>query len=154
MEEKDENGNYLSTCVRKINISVSAFCIYCNKPLVYGNTGKKDLLKDATKLTEDLSSKMDYLFTTLLPLHWRKPTSGSSSDISACTPLARKCAMPCGVAENANTTVTRSSLKESISRPIVGVSDCKHHLETCILSFIAENSILLSMFPKNNSVFV
>ena len=43
LEEKDENGDYLSSYVRKINVSGSAFCIYCNKPLVYGNTGKKDL---------------------------------------------------------------------------------------------------------------
>ena len=37
MEEKDENGDYLSSYVREINVSGSAFCIYCNKPLVYGN---------------------------------------------------------------------------------------------------------------------
>ena len=35
-------GDYLSTYVTKINVSSSAFCIYGNKPLVYGNTGKKD----------------------------------------------------------------------------------------------------------------
>ena len=66
LEEKDENGDYLSSYVRKINVSGSAFCIYCNKPLVYGNTGKKDLLKHATKSTEHLSSKKNYLSTTLL----------------------------------------------------------------------------------------
>ena len=75
--------------VRKITTSGSSFCIYCNKALVYGSTGKKDQLKDATKSTEHLSSKKNYLSTTLLPLHQRKPTSGSSSDISTCTPLAR-----------------------------------------------------------------
>ena len=32
LEEKDENGDYLSSYVRKINVSGSAFCIYCNKP--------------------------------------------------------------------------------------------------------------------------
>ena len=85
LEEKDENGDYLSSYVRKINVSGSAFCIYCNKPLVYGNTGKKDLLKHATKSTEHLSSKKNYLSITLLPLHWRKPTIDSSSEISTCT---------------------------------------------------------------------
>ena len=34
LEEKYENGKYLSTYVKKINVSGSAFCIYCNKPLV------------------------------------------------------------------------------------------------------------------------
>ena len=35
LEEKDENGDHLSTENRKINVSGSAFCICCNKPLVY-----------------------------------------------------------------------------------------------------------------------
>ena len=65
LEERDENGDYLSSYVRKINVNGSEFCIYCNKPLVYCNTGKKDLLKHATKSTEQLSSKKNYLSTTL-----------------------------------------------------------------------------------------
>ena len=73
LEKKDENGDYLSSYVWKINVSGSAFCICCNKPLVYGNIGKKDLLKHATKSTEHLSSKKNYLSVTLLPLHRRKP---------------------------------------------------------------------------------
>ena len=114
---KDEN--YLSSYVRKIDVFGFAFCIYCNKPLIYGNTGKKDLLKHATKSTEHLSSKKNYLSITLLPLHWRKPTIDSSSEISTCTPLARECTMPYTVAENAHTTATCPSLKESTSRPLV-----------------------------------
>ena len=38
---KEENDDYLSTYVRKINVTNSAFGIYCNKPLVYGNGGQK-----------------------------------------------------------------------------------------------------------------
>ena len=64
LEEKDENGNYLSTYVVEINVSGSAFCIYCNKPLVYGNTGKKCLLKHVTKSTEHLSVRR-----TIYPPH-------------------------------------------------------------------------------------
>ena len=104
MEENYESGNYLSTYVRKINVSGSAFCIYCNKPLVYGNTGKKDLHKHATKSAEHLSIKKNYLSIRLLPLHWWKPTIDSSSEISTCTPLAREWTMPDGVAENVHTT--------------------------------------------------
>ena len=127
LEEKYENGDHLSTYVKKINVSDSAFCIYCNKPLVYGTTGKKDLLKYATKSTEHLSSKKNYLPTTLLPLHWKKPKSNSSSEISTCTPLVRECTMPYGVA---------------------GASDCKHHLEAYTLPFVAENPLPLSVVPK------
>ena len=32
LEERDENGDYLSSYARKINVSGSTFCIYCNKP--------------------------------------------------------------------------------------------------------------------------
>ena len=42
LEEKDVNGDYLSAYVGKITVGGSAFCIYCNKILVYGNTGKND----------------------------------------------------------------------------------------------------------------
>ena len=102
LEEKDENGDYLSSYVRKINVSGSAFCIYCNKPLVYGNTGKKDLLKHATKSTEHLSSKKNY------PPHSYHFIGGSLQSIHQVrlvpVPLARECIMPYGVAENVHTT--------------------------------------------------
>ena len=148
LEEKDVNGDYLSAYVRKINVSGSAFCIYCNKTLVYGNTGKKDLLKHATKSTEHLSNKKNYLSTTILPLHWRKPTRDSSNEISTCPPLARECTMPYGVAENVHTTATCPSLKQNTSQPIVSMSDRINHVEAYILSFAAENSLPLSTVPK------
>ena len=141
-------GDYLSTYVTKINVSSSAFCIYGNKPLVYGNTGKKDLLQHATKSTEHLPSKKTYLSTTLLTLHWGKPTSDLSSERSTCTPLAPECTMLYVVAENIHTTVTRHLLKKNTSRPIASVSDRKHHLEVYVSSFVAENSLSLSVVSK------
>ena len=56
--------------------------------------------------------------------------------------------MPYGVAENVLTTAASPLLKENTSRPIVSVSDRKHHLEGYILSFIAESSLPLSVVPK------
>ena len=133
---------------KKINASGSAFCINCNKHLVYGNAGKKDLLKHATKSTEHLSSKKNYLSTTFLPLHWRKLTSDSSSEIRTCTSLARVYIICYGAAGNVHTTATCPSLKENTLRPIVIVSECKRHLEAYILSFVAENSLSLSVVVK------
>ena len=100
---------------------------------------KKDLHKHATKSIEHLSRKKNHLSITLLPLHWRKPTINSSSEISTCSPLARECTMPHGVAENVHTTTACPSLKENPSHRIVSVSDQKHHLEAYILSFVAED---------------
>ena len=148
MKEKDEIGNYLWTLVRKINASSSAFCIYCNKHLVYGNAGKKDLLKHATKSTEHLSSKKNYLSTTFLPLHWWKPASNSSSEIRTCTPLARVCIIPYGEAGNVHTTATCPLLKENTSRPIVIVLDRKYDLEVYISSSGGENLLSLSVVIK------
>ena len=93
-----------------------------------------------------MSSKKNYLST--LPLHWRKPTINSSSESTTCTPLARECTMTFSVAENVHTTAACPSLKENTSRPIVSVSDRKHHLEGYIVSFIAENSLPLSVVSK------
>ena len=56
--------------------------------------------------------------------------------------------MTFGVAENVQTTAACPLLKENTSHPIVSVSDHKHHLEGYILSFIAENSLRLSVVPK------
>ena len=58
--------------------------------------------------------------------------------------------MPYGVAENVHTTATCPSLKENTSRQIVrvSVSDHKRYLEAYILSFVAENSLPLSVVPK------
>ena len=90
-------GDYLSTYVTKIHVSGSAFCIYCNKPLVSGNTGKKGLFKHATKSTEHLSSKENtshqVRLVPVLPWH-----------------------MPYVVAENVHTTATCPLLKENILR--------------------------------------
>ena len=96
---------------------------------LYSNAGKKDLLKHATKSTEQLSRQNNYLSTTLLPLHWRKPTRDSSTEISTCNPLASECTMPDGVAGIFHTTAVCPSLKENTSCPIISVSDCTHHFE-------------------------
>ena len=61
--------------------------------------------------------------------------------------MARECTMPYTVTENAHTTATCPSLKESTSRPIVSVSDRKH-LEAYILSFVTEDLLPLSVVPK------
>ena len=57
--------------------------------------------------------------------------------------------MSYGVAENIHTTAACPSLKENTSHPIVTVSDRKPHLEASILSFVAEDLLLLSIVPKS-----
>ena len=56
-------------------------------------------------------------------------------------------------AGNVHTTATCPSLKENTLRPIVIVSDRKRHLETYILSIVAENSLSLSVVVKLMGLF-
>ena len=125
----------------KLNVSGSAFCIYCNEPSIYSNTDKKDLIKLVLKSEEYLPSKKDYLSTTLLPFHLMKMTCYSSSEINTYTPLVHEWAMPYGVAENVHTTATCLLLKENTWHH-------KHHLEAYVLSFVRENSLPILLLPK------
>ena len=101
-EEKHINGDYLSSYVRKISVSISAFCIYYSKPLVYGSTGKKDLFKHV-KNSDHLSEKSS-LATAVLPHNWRKP-SDKSNKFSTRTPVTSEwCTLSYGVVENAHAT--------------------------------------------------
>ena len=53
-----------------LDASGLAFCIYCNKPVSYGSSGKKDILARAKKSPDHLWYKKDYCQTTFLPLSW------------------------------------------------------------------------------------
>ena len=47
--EEDVNGDFILDYIRKIDASGLAFCIYCNKPVSYGSSGKKDILAHARR---------------------------------------------------------------------------------------------------------
>lgn len=147
LEEQDKNGEYLSAYIRKINLSGSALCIYCNKIVCYGSSGKKDLLSHSKHSSVHLSNKKSYLQTSRLPASWRTPGE-HPVESETCSPLSLECRLPYGVAENVHNTATCPSLQENASCPIYSVNDRKHHLEAYILSFVTENSLPLSSVPK------
>ena len=84
LEEKDVNGDFISDYIRKIDAGGLAFCVYCNKPVCYGSSGKKDILAHAKKSPHHLFNKKDYRQTTCLPLSWSQPSS-SSSELIKCS---------------------------------------------------------------------
>ena len=49
LEEKHVNGDFILDYIRKMDASGLAFCIYCNKPVSYGSSGKKDILAHARR---------------------------------------------------------------------------------------------------------
>ena len=144
LQEKDVNGDYLSDYMRKIDACGLAFCIYCNKTLSYGSTGKSDLFKHAKSSPKHLPNKVNYLKTTTLPQSWIEP---NNKDLT-CAPLKKPCTLPYGVAENVHETATCPSLKEQTSGKIYSLVDRTINLEAYILSFTAENSLPLSSVPK------
>ena len=87
---------------RKIDASGLGFCIYCNKPVSYGSSGKKDISAHARKSPNHLHSKKHYHQSTRLPLSWSQPSS--ITELHKCTPKSSKCNLPYGIAENAHTT--------------------------------------------------
>lgn len=48
-EDKDENGDFVSEYCRKIKEAGCACCIWCNKKITYGSSGKKAILNHAKK---------------------------------------------------------------------------------------------------------
>lgn len=83
--------------------------------MVYGNTGKADLLNYAKKLADHQSKKKSYLATTLLWLNWRKP-SDEPSEFSTCTPMTSEFTMLLyGVVENVHATASCPALKDKKS---------------------------------------
>ena len=75
LEEKDVNEDFILDYIIKIDASGLAFCIYCNKPVTYGSSGKKDILAHARKSPNHLPNKNDYHQSTPLPLSWSQPSS-------------------------------------------------------------------------------
>ena len=138
------NGDYLSDYTRKIDACGLAFCIYCNKTLSYGSTGKSDLFKQAKSSPKHLPNKVNYLKTTTLPQSW---IESNNKDLTY-APLKKPCTLPYGVAENVHETATCPSLKEQTSGKIYSLADRTINLEAYILSFTAENSLPLSSVPK------
>ena len=49
LEEKDDNGDYLSTYIRKLDIPGKVKCDLCKVDITYASTGKSDLKSHARK---------------------------------------------------------------------------------------------------------
>ena len=58
---------------------------------------------------------------------------------------SQKCNLPYRIAENVHTSSKCPALQNK-SNPVVSLTDCKHHLEMYVISFVVENS--LSSIPK------
>ena len=131
--------------IRKRDASGLAFCIYCNKPVSYGSSGKKDILAHARKSPNHLRNKKDYHQSTRLTLSWSQPSS--TTELHKWTLKSSECNLPYGIVENVHTTSKCPAMRNKIN-PVVSLVDRKHHLEAYVISFMVENSLPLSSVPK------
>ena len=122
-KEKKCYENFISGYIRKIAASGLAFCIYYDKPLSYGSSGKKIFYTHARNSSYHLCNKKDYRQTTYLPFSWSQ--SSTSSELSKCSPKWKECNLPYGIAVNVYTSSKCPTLW-SKSNPVLSLKDHKH----------------------------
>ena len=112
----------------KIDASGLVFCIYCNKPVSYGSSGKKDILAHARKSPNHLRNKKDYHQSTCLPLSWSQPSS--TTELHKCTPKSSRCNLPYGIAENVHATSKCPAMHDKINPVVSLVEDSIQQIGT------------------------
>ena len=130
--------------IRQMDASGLAFCIYCNKSVSYGSSGKKNILAHARKSPNHLRNKKDFHQSTHLPLSWSQ--SSSTTELHKCTPKSSECNLHYGIVENIHASSKCPAMRNKID-PAVSIVDRKHHLEAYVISFVVENSLPLSPVP-------
>ena len=140
--------SYLSYCIRKIDRSGYALCIYCNCQINYGTNGKTALtihISNSNKIHQD--NKRAYVTNTIIPNSWHDPTvQAEKSEIWKLREV--DCSLPYGAAPNIHSISTCKSLMEPKKQRIIPVVDGTLEMEAYILSFAAENSIPISKIPN------
>ena len=140
--------SYLSDCIRKIDRSGYALCIYCNCQINYGTNGKTALtihISNSNKIHQD--NKRAYVTNTIIPNSWHDPTvQAEKSEIWKLREV--DCSLPYGAAPNIHSISTCKSLMEPKKQRIIPVVDGTLEMEAYILSFAVENSIPISKIPN------
>ena len=140
--------SYLSDCIRKIDRSGYALCIYCNCQINYGTNGKTALTRDVSNSNKKhQDNKRPYVANTIIPNSWHDPTvQAEKSEIWKLREV--DCSLPYGAAPNIHSISTCKSLMEPKKQRIIPVVDGTLEMEAYILSFAAENSIPISNIPN------
>ena len=116
----------------------------CKEFLIYGSSGKKQLLKHAVQCEKNESRKLR-MQNTRHPLSWLDPPIAAKPFNKCSQPL---CSLPYGTPENVYDSSACSTKNLPAEKLIVAVSDCKSNTEVFILSFAVLNLILISTILK------
>ena len=104
--------SYLSDCIRKIDRSGYALCIYYNCQINYGTNGKTALTRDVSNSNKKhQDNKRAYVANTIIPNSWHDPTVQAEKS-ERCEPCEVDCSLPYGAAPNIHSISTCKSLME------------------------------------------
>jgi hypothetical protein len=149
LEEKDVHGDFLSDYIRKIDEPGSVICDWCRDKLKYGNKGKSHL-KNHAKSKNHVRVRRDRQTTPALPAMYRAVQAMEDGTDSAPGPgpvaVRDPAVIPYGAPVNCGDPDEEH--RDPQPAPIVNVLDRKSHFEAFVISFMAENSLPLSMVPK------
>ena len=145
LEEKDVNVDFILDYIRKIDASGLASCIYFNKPVSYVRSCKKDKTKSMMPKCHLIISTIKKIIVKLIVYlvlgvnypHYLNQLKSKESNL------------PYRIPENVHIFSNCPALQNK-SNSIVSIIDCKYHLEAYFISFVVENSLLLSSVPKTN----
>ena len=138
LEEKDQNGQFLSEYIRKVNIPGKALCTYCNSLLNYSSGGKKDI-KNHSK------NKKHVQMVNLCKTNAKLPSTLSLK--SSVQSSLQECNIPYGAAPNIHDSMFCNSRKKPL-KPVISALDRKAHSEALIVSFLAEHSMPFTAGPS------
>ena len=140
--------SYLSDCIRKIDRPGYALCIYCNFQINYGTNGKTALTRHVSisnKKHQD--NKKAYVTNMIIPNSWHDLTVQAEKS-ERYEPRKVDSSLPYGAAPNIHSISTCKSLMEPKKQRIIPIVDRTLEMEAYILTFAAENSILISKVPN------
>ena len=110
LEEKDQNGEFLSKYIQKVNILGKSLCTYCNSLLNYSSGGKKDI-KNHSK------NKKHVQMVNLCKTNATLPSTLSLKSFVQSS--LQECNIPYGAAPNIHDSMFCNNVLPSIERLIL-----------------------------------
>ena len=138
LEEKDQNGQFLSKYIWKVSIPGKALCRHCNSLLNYSSGGKKDI-KNHSKNKKHVQM-----------VNFRKTNTTLSSTLSLNSSVQsslQECNIPYSAAPNTHDSMFCNSRKKPL-KPVTSALNRKAHSQALILSFFAKHSMPFTATPS------
>ena len=147
MLEEDKNGDLFSSYIRKVDKPGMAWCLTCEKLIVYGQCGFKALMRHSGRICHT-KKKNTLNATSSLGACFM-----SSKELNSCAKEDKKVKLPYGMPNPIINSVEKTlgvvgvgleSTNNSEVRVPVSFKDRKTHQEAMVLAYLAEQDLPLS----------